>query len=106
MEIRNLTKNPIEYLDAYCDAVVGHTNWEYTRFGTILAKDIGNDVYEPANKSIPEDHVWFQNSFPLLITIPFCPAQSNGILKVCCEVIPEKNPTIINNFFNFCSIIL
>ena len=39
MELRNLTNNPTDYLDAYCDAVVGHTNWEYI-------EDIGNDVYE------------------------------------------------------------
>jgi len=39
MEIRNLTDNPTDYLDAYCDAVVGHTNWLYI-------EDIGNDVHE------------------------------------------------------------
>ena len=34
MEVRNLTNNPTDYIDAYCDAVVGHTNWafpDYTR---------------------------------------------------------------------------
>ena len=34
MELRNLTNNPTDYIDAYCDAVVGHTNWafaDYTR---------------------------------------------------------------------------
>ena len=39
MEIRNLTDNPTDYLDAYCKAIVGHTNWEYI-------EDIGNDVHE------------------------------------------------------------
>ena len=29
MELRNLTNNPTDYLDAYCDAVVGHTNWSF-----------------------------------------------------------------------------
>ena len=29
MELRNLTNNPTDYLDAYCDAVVGHTNWAF-----------------------------------------------------------------------------
>ena len=30
MELRNLTNNPTDYLDAYCDAVVGHTNWAFS----------------------------------------------------------------------------
>ena len=29
MELRNLTNFPTDYLDAYCDAKVGHTNWEF-----------------------------------------------------------------------------
>ena len=29
MELRNLTNNPTDYLDAYCEAVLGHTNWEF-----------------------------------------------------------------------------
>ena len=29
MELRNLTQFPTDYLDAYCDAVVGHTNWAF-----------------------------------------------------------------------------
>ena len=29
MELRNLTNYPTDYLDAYCDAVVGHTNWSF-----------------------------------------------------------------------------
>lgn len=28
MELRNLTQFPTDYLDAYCEAEVGHTNWE------------------------------------------------------------------------------
>ena len=31
MEIRNLTEFPTDYLDAYCDAVVGHTNWAFSK---------------------------------------------------------------------------
>ena len=27
MELRNLTQFPTDYLDAYCDAQHGHTNW-------------------------------------------------------------------------------
>ena len=45
MELRNLTNNPTDYLDAYCDAEVGHTNWAYKEFEDIL-EDIGNDVHE------------------------------------------------------------
>ena len=29
MELRNLTDFPTDYLDAYCDAEFGHTNWEF-----------------------------------------------------------------------------
>ena len=29
MELRNLTNTPTDYLDAYCEAVLGHTNWEF-----------------------------------------------------------------------------
>ena len=29
MEIRNITDFPTDYLDAYCDAEFGHTNWEF-----------------------------------------------------------------------------
>tara|TARA_R100000808_G_scaffold6_2_gene50 strand:+ start:754 stop:924 length:171 start_codon:yes stop_codon:yes gene_type:complete len=29
MEIRNLTDNPMDYLDAYCKVIVGHKHWEY-----------------------------------------------------------------------------
>ena len=28
MELRNLTNTPTDYLDAYCDAQLGHTNCE------------------------------------------------------------------------------
>ena len=27
MELRNLTDTPTDYLDAYCEAKFGHTNW-------------------------------------------------------------------------------
>ena len=37
MELRNLTQFPTDYLDAYCDAEVGHTNWAFI-------EDIGNDL--------------------------------------------------------------
>ena len=30
MELRNLTKYPTDYLDAYCDAELGHTNWAFS----------------------------------------------------------------------------
>ena len=39
MELRNLTQFPTDYLDAYCDAEVGHTNWAFI-------EDIGNDVHQ------------------------------------------------------------
>ena len=29
MELKNLTNFPTDYLDAYCDAEFGHTNWEF-----------------------------------------------------------------------------
>ena len=29
MELRNLTNTPTDYLDAYCEAVLGHTNWGF-----------------------------------------------------------------------------
>jgi len=29
MQLKNLTNFPTDYLDAYCDSVVGHTNWSY-----------------------------------------------------------------------------
>ena len=29
MELRNLTNNPTDYLDAYCEAELGHTNWGF-----------------------------------------------------------------------------
>jgi len=29
MELRNLTNYPTDYLDAYCDAELGHTNWAF-----------------------------------------------------------------------------
>ena len=29
MELRNLTNTPTDYLDAYCEAELGHTNWAY-----------------------------------------------------------------------------
>ena len=45
MELRNLTNFPTDYLDAYCDAEMGHTNWAYKEFEDIL-EDIGNDVHE------------------------------------------------------------
>ena len=45
MELRNLTDFPTDYLDAYCDAKVGHTNWAYKGFEDIL-EDVGNDVHE------------------------------------------------------------
>ena len=32
MELRNLTNYPTDYLDAYCDAEVGHTNWEFAHY--------------------------------------------------------------------------
>ena len=38
MELRNLTNNPTDYLDAYCDAEVGHTNWAFA-YNTVFAKD-------------------------------------------------------------------
>ncbi len=41
MQLRNLTNFPTDYLDAYCDAEVGHTNWAFaeydrTRMSSIL----------------------------------------------------------------------
>ena len=41
MRLRNLTNFPTDYLDAYCDAEVGHTNWAFaeydrTRMSSIL----------------------------------------------------------------------
>ena len=38
MELRNLTQFPTDYLDAYCDAQLGHTNWSF-----VAQEDIGND---------------------------------------------------------------
>ena len=38
MELRNLTNNPTDYLDAYCDAEVGHTNWAFA-YNTVFNKD-------------------------------------------------------------------
>ena len=32
MELRNLTNYPTDYLDAYCDAEVGHTNWAFAEY--------------------------------------------------------------------------
>ena len=29
MLIKNLTEFPTDYLDAYCEAELGHTNWEF-----------------------------------------------------------------------------
>ena len=29
MELRNLTNNPTDYLDAFCEAKLGHTNWAF-----------------------------------------------------------------------------
>ena len=29
MELKNLTNFPTDYLDAYCDAEFGHTNWDF-----------------------------------------------------------------------------
>ena len=29
MEIRNITGFPTDYLDAYCEAELGHTNWAF-----------------------------------------------------------------------------
>ena len=29
MEIRNITDFPTDYLDAYCEAELGHTNWAF-----------------------------------------------------------------------------
>ena len=42
MELRNLTHNPTDYLDAYCDAVVGHTNWAFSH-SVIDIKLVGNN---------------------------------------------------------------
>ena len=42
MELRNLTNNPTDYLDAYCDAVVGHTNWAFSH-SVIDIKLVGNN---------------------------------------------------------------
>ena len=39
MELRNLTKNSTDYLDAYCQAELGHTNW-----GFIDPQDLNNDT--------------------------------------------------------------
>jgi len=41
MEIRNLTNNPTDYLDAYCDAELGHTNWAFVDY----EEDISGKVY-------------------------------------------------------------
>ena len=30
MRLRDLTDSPTDYLDAYCEAVLGHTNWAFT----------------------------------------------------------------------------
>ena len=38
MELRNLTNNPTDYLDAYCDAEVGHTNLAFA-YNTVFNKD-------------------------------------------------------------------
>ena len=38
MELRNLTQFPTDYLDAYCEAELGHTNWAF-----VDPQDIGND---------------------------------------------------------------
>ena len=38
MELRNLTDNTTDYLDAYCDAEVGHTNWAFA-YNTVFNKD-------------------------------------------------------------------
>ena len=43
MEIRNLTDNPTDYLDAYCKAIVGHKNWTYY---PLYIEDVGNEVHE------------------------------------------------------------
>ena len=32
MELKNLTNNSTDYLDAYCDAEVGHTNWKFADY--------------------------------------------------------------------------
>ena len=32
MQLRNLTNFPTDYLDAYCDAEVGHTNWAFAEY--------------------------------------------------------------------------
>ena len=29
MKITNLTQFPTDYLDAYCEAQLGHTNWKF-----------------------------------------------------------------------------
>jgi len=45
MELKNLTEFPTDYIDAYCESKVGHTNWAYKEFEDIL-EDIGNNVHE------------------------------------------------------------
>lgn len=29
MELKNLTEFPTDYIDAYCESKVGHTNWAF-----------------------------------------------------------------------------
>ena len=41
MELRNLTNNPTDYLDAYCEAELGHTNWAFLD----KEEDISGKVY-------------------------------------------------------------
>tara|TARA_Y100000593_G_scaffold78285_1_gene145360 strand:+ start:1325 stop:1489 length:165 start_codon:yes stop_codon:yes gene_type:complete len=40
MELRNLTQFPTDYLDAYCEQELGHTNWEF-----VHKNDLTNGVY-------------------------------------------------------------
>ena len=49
MELRNLTNFPTDYLDAYCDAEVGHTNWDFAHYDR---RTMGSSLSNPEVHSV------------------------------------------------------